>query len=493
LFCALAVAQSAERPPLTEPPGVAPRANSPRGDNNLLPGPHLSPAQELVYRGLYTEESTGGGVQFNRVYRLEYRVFVLETSPPGARVAFLTVLKPRHLAPGLSSAVHEEQTPGSVRLALGQVDSHGHVAVDGVSLTAPLDGPAINEFGAFLELPAQRLTAGQGWVESEDGRPERVWEMLGHETVNGTSCLKLSGEQHSADWDRPRSDRGAWKRQDTVWLAPRLGVAYRVERIIERREPGRQQPGWRSVSRYEMASGLSYTPHLYEDCRDDILKVHAFQQAALSWMADPSRHGPDLDSLLAKIDHHLDKQTPTPYREAMVHLKRRVEAARRGESVPGMAPAAPAPEAPANRGKAEPGSTAPDFLAPHMLSRELVRLRQWYGRPVMLVFYNPSSVTAEEVLQFAQSIQDTYKGHVAVVGMVMSEDAERVRKQRDALNLTFPLLDGTGLRQTYEIEATPKLLLLDAQGVVRCSQLGWGQETPSAVFGELRRALQAPR
>ena len=53
------------------------------------------------------------------------------------------------------------------------------------------------------------------------------------------SCIKIVGEQKTDDWDRPRLDRIAWRRLDTVWLAPGLGVAAKVERIIEKREPGR--------------------------------------------------------------------------------------------------------------------------------------------------------------------------------------------------------------------------------------------------------------
>jgi peroxiredoxin len=242
------------------------------------------------------------------------------------------------------------------------------------------------------------------------------------------------------------------------------------------------------VLRYELESSLTYPRQLYEDRKDEILKIHAFQENAAPLIAQPGRHGPDLEALLAKINHHLDKQTPTPYREALLQVKRRVEAARRGE-----APPATPSEGVAGRGKAEMGSPAPDFLAPDLVSRESVRLRRWYGRPVVLVFYNPASLTAEETLRFAQSIQDTYKENVTVLGMVMSNDAERARKQRDTLHLGFPLLDGTGLRQSYEIEATPKVILLDGQGVVRSSQLGWGLETPSAVLGELKRTLQLPR
>jgi peroxiredoxin len=419
--------------------------------------------------------------------RLESRVFVLDLSPQGAaEVAFLTILKPRSLPPGLSNPGPGDHGTGSVRLELGKVDNRGRLSCSesGVSLTVPLDGPPLSEFGAFLELPAQRVGPGRGWAETEDGRPNRAWELIGNETVNGTSCVKLVGRQQSADWDRPRADHTAWRRTDTVWVAPRLGVAYRVQRVIERRDPAREGPGWRSVMRYELESSLPYPRQLYADRRDEILKINAFQQSAGPLLAQPNRRGLELETLLARINKHLDKQPPTPYREALLYLKRRAEAAQRGE-----APPAPPAEEKADRSKAEAGHTAPDFLTPDLATRESVGLRRWSGRVVVMVFYHPGSITAEEVLRFGQAIQNNYREKVVVVGMVMSSDAERARRQHAALRLTFPLLDGTGLRQSYDVEATPKVIVLDAAGVVRGSEVGWGQETQEAVLGDLKRAL----
>src|SRR6266568_118139 len=55
--------------------------------------PRLTKAQELVYRGSCAEEATGSGVQFNRAYKLESRVLVLDANPKGAEIAILTVLR----------------------------------------------------------------------------------------------------------------------------------------------------------------------------------------------------------------------------------------------------------------------------------------------------------------------------------------------------------------------------------------------------------------
>jgi hypothetical protein len=83
---------------------------------------------------------------------------------------------------------------------------------------------------------------------------------------------------------------------------------------------------------------------------------------------------------------------------------------------------------------------------------------------------------------------ESYRDDVKVVGLAMSEDAEIVRKQREELHLTYPLLNGLGLRKSYAVEATPKLMVLDAEGVVRGEYVGWGQETAGNVLADLKRS-----
>ena len=66
-------------------------------------------------------------------------------------------------------------------------------------------------------------------------RPLRTWQVAGTELLAGTTCVKLTGAQQSEHWASPRADDVAWRRKDTVWLAPRLGIAQKIERVIERR------------------------------------------------------------------------------------------------------------------------------------------------------------------------------------------------------------------------------------------------------------------
>jgi peroxiredoxin len=306
--------------------------------------------------------------------------------------------------------------------------------------------------------------------------------------VGGVNCLKLTGSQQSNDWDKPRADHTAWRRTDTVWLIPRLGVAQKVERVIERREPARKDPSRRYTVTYDLDSSLQYPAQLFEDRRNEITQIHSLGQAAAPFLAAPAKNSTQLETLQGKITHFLEDQPPSPFREAAVQLKRRVEAARRGDPSPIRQDA----DEKTSPSVAKLGYTAPDFLASDFDSKESIRPRRWLGKPVLMVFYNPNSPTAEELLRFAQAVHDAHGKEATVVGMAMSDDADKVRKQRSDLKLTFGILSGAGLRKSYDVEATPKLIVLDAEGVVRGSYDGWGQETAGGVQADLRKSAPKP-
>jgi hypothetical protein len=465
LTCALVTAQAADH-------------------SDWLLVPRLNRGQELVYRGSYAEEALGKGVHFSRSYRLESRVFVLETPPRGIDVALHTVLKLR--TPRADNS--NEPEPSSVRLELAHVDLQGRVTADhGVALSVPLDGPASVECGTFVEVPSGRITLKQSWEVLEANRPARRWRVLGTEMVNGTSCLKLEGLQQSEDWDRPRADRTAWRRRETVWLVPRLGVAAKVERTIERREPAHREVSLRSVTQYELQSDIQYPGQLFEDRRREILQAQKFNEAIAPLVPNPGKYGrKPFENLLVRIAHHLEDQPPTPYREAVLQVKRRAEAASRGESPP-AAPMEDLSHAPTVAALNQP---APDFIVSNLLTKESTQLRRWLGRPMLMIFYHSGSMTAEQVLRFAQSVQDKYRQQVFVLGFAVSDDVERIKKQHSDLRLSLPIHSGKGLRHSYGVEATPKMVILDGAGVVRGNYIGWGPETSALVSEELQRWLR---
>ena len=443
----------------------------------------LNRSQELIYRGSYSETAHGPRVECDRAFRVETRLFVLDTQAKGVEAAVMTILKPRDNRPAPPGAA--DTGIYSVRLEHVRIDTQGKLTPDtGVSLSLPLDGVPFLECGAFVEVPRGRLSVDQTWQVAEDNRPPRTWRVAGTEQANGVSCLKLVGTQQSDDWEHPRADRAAWRRTETVWLAPKAGYAQRVERVLERIEPGSPEPNLKSVLRYELESSFTYPSTHADDRRREITQALAFRDAVAPFLQNPARSKEALNIVSNRITTFLDNQTATPYREAMAQVKRRVEAAKKGElpvSTPETAVAVPT--------VAEIGRLAPDFLAVDMTSTKTTQLRKWLGRPVLLVFYHPASPTGPELLTFSERLAATYPQGISVITLAMSDDDDLVRKQRTELKLTVPALNGVGLRISYNVEATPKLVLLDSQEIVRGQWTGWGPQTPREVLEELKRWL----
>ncbi|HVS35559.1 MAG TPA: redoxin domain-containing protein [Gemmataceae bacterium] len=481
--CLLAPAQAPVSP--LPQPGENGKAERPapafRGEWAVAP--HLTKAQELVYRGTFTEEADGAGVQFNRNFRLETRVFVMDASAKGADAAFFTVLKSRDAQANVPAG-GAEPAAESVRLELAHVDLQGDVTADpGVSLAVPLEGPPTVECGVFTALPDGKVTADSTWEATEEGRPVRSWRVVGVESIDRERCLKLEGVQKSDDWDKPRGDRAAWRRTDTVWLSPRLGAASQVERVIERREPAHRQPTYKSVLRYNLEEPMQWPDRLAEDRQREITQARAFADAAAPLLTTPAKYGPQLTALMNRIAYHLDHQPKTDYREAILQVKRRIEAAQRGETPPAPANADTPDATPA---VVAVGAPAPDFLAPDLVGARTFRLRSTLGQPVLLVFYNPASPSAPVVLAYAQQMSDAHKD-VTVLTLSMTGDGDAARKQHADLKLTVPLLDGNGLRTSYDVNGTPQLMVLDGKGVLRGDFTGWGRETAEEVMEELGR------
>lgn len=470
--CALATAQAA---PSTEP-------------TDWQTGPRLVRSQELVFRGGYTEEAKSQGVQFNRTYRLESRVFVLDAGQKGAEAAFLTVWKGKQAATPAPVALETS----SARLDLGRIEPMGRVtSMTGAGFAVPFDGPPIVECGAFLEVPRFKPGPDQMWQSVEPGRPNRTWQVLGSETINGIRCVKLQGVQQSPDWERPRADSTAWRRTDLLWISPRAGFAHKVERTVERREPARREPTHKSVLRYELESSLQYPGQLYEDRKREITQAQAFAESVNNLLPRAGQVGPKaFEAIVKRIEYHTNNYPPTPYREAVRHVQRLAEAGKRGDVPPEM----PNGAAPLTAVQTlELNKIAPDFLALNLVTKESVRMKQWAGKPMVLVFYNPAAGSATDVLRFAQGLVDEHGARANVLGLAVTDDHALALQQRDDLEVKFPILSGTGVRITYKVDSTPKIVILDSAGIMRGGYLGWGPEIPEGVRLDLSRCLAMPR
>ncbi|MCI0685173.1 MAG: redoxin domain-containing protein [Gemmataceae bacterium] len=445
--------------------------------------PRLAPGQELVYAGVCVEESLVPNVQFQRQYRLETLVFVLDGAARRWNVAVMTALSQR--TTGVEPGVKESKTL-SVRLDVVEVNAQGKLTQGNAMPLLPLSGPPTLETGCFVEVTPPRLTRGSLWEVNEDNRPPRTWKVAGIEPVNGVTCVKVVGQQQSPDWDRPRGDQTAWRRRDVVWISPQLGVAQKVERVIEQRAPLRRDPTQRIVVQYELESPLRYAGRLFEDRKQEILKARKFQEDAAVLVKQPAQNRAQLEALLKKVSFHLDNQAPTPYRKAVFHLAGRLENAKNGN----VAGNPTIDENPRPVTAVGLGQRVPDFVVNELTGKQSARLARQLGRPVLVFFYVPTSDIGKEILRFAKGLMERHGDKVAVMAMAVTNDPDFARKQHGDLQLPFPVLDGGGMRLTFGVSATPRLVLLDPEGYVRAAHTGWGFHVPREIEDELNRWLR---
>ena len=439
-------------------------------DREWILTPQLSPGLELVYSGISTEETLGTSV--TRSYRLQNHVLVLGSEGKVCDVAFMTTLTVRD--PNQTG----KTAPASIRLELAKVDNQGRMKpLSGSTLHPPIAAPPTIETACFVEAPPIRVGRGASWDVAEEGQPPRSWQIQGTESCAGSPCVKLLGQQQSDDWDRPRADSAAWRRRDLIWLSVQAGIAVKVERTVERRDPARREPSHRTVTSYTLESRLRYPNKLFDDRKQEILLAHKIADDTAGFLKQATGDSARLDLLLRKVSYHLENRPSTPYRMALEHAVERVDHAKRGEIVT----AGYLEQPPERLGPLQVGQRVPDFITEGLGTHTASRLSRSLGRPVLVFYYNPGTTIGVDVLKFAKELGDKNGDRMSILAMAVTNDVDAAIRQRAALDLPFPILDGGVMRIPFGVDGTPRFIVLDAEGVIRCQSTGWGIQIPDEI------------
>src|SRR5262249_55957962 len=196
---------------------------------------------------------------------------------------------------------------------------------------------------------------------------------------------------------------------------------------------------------------------------------------------------PQLDGLIKKVSVHLEYQAPTPYRKAIVHLASRLEDLKNGKTTPNPVIADDPPPMTA----VGLGQRVSDFVVKEFTGKEeSVRLSRHLGRPVLVFFYSPTGETGKEVVEYARTLAQQYGDKVAFMAMAVTNDAKLVKQQHREMLLPFAILDGRAMHLTFGVDATPRLVLLDSEGIARHAHTGWGAHVPRELEAELRLWLR---
>jgi len=465
-------------------------------DSPTLHGPRFVRGDEFVYVGEVLEAGERVDNRFRKKHEFEVRVFVLEATEGTADCAVQTLVRP--LA---DLALDKKQLPPSVRIELVRIDARGRLvrlipaagppplslgpsAATAPALRFPIDSIPAVELGMFLPLPGKPATVAATWELADPGRPPMVYTVLKEATWNGGRCLEVNAIQQTAGYEDPSKAVTGWKRTDVLLVGPTDGFASSVRRRVERRE-GAAVVGWVELT-YELRPPTRYLGTRYADARREAEAAYSFAAelaplVPLVGKIDPQQFRPKL----SKIERFLaDHPAPTGFRDSVESVRRRCEAATRGESPPTpTATDTPPPDPPTV------GRPAPDFAVPWVHAGGQFRPSAVRGRPVVLVFYRPESKTAQATLAVAEALHANYTGRAAVVAISVVDGLGVAERQRTALKLTVPIANGDSIRDLYQIDTYPKFYAIDSAGILAWKFDGYGSETGYLVKEQLERLL----
>ncbi len=350
--------------PMPTPARVAVRPPKVLPGEATVPPPAFERGDEWVYRGTVTEVVDRAGVRFRRAHDLEVRVLVVGRQKAHADLAVLTLLRRTDdvvtaSASAVAGAQGRPPAPPAARLDLVRVDAAGTArllvpapAGDAVTLgdstpgplyalpAVPLDGFAPSEVGLLPPRPAGPLSAAAAWAapDPDTARPPQSWAARADtpdDYVAGGRCLPATLTQRSPTWLAPRGGEAAWERAETVWLSTEDGTARRVRRSITQRVGLNPNPTVTVEVKYELDGQTRLNGRAFERARREV-EVAVGAAARLDRLApDATRLGPrPFEVQLAKLDEYLKANQPgTAYREAVLSVARRLDAARSGDGV----------------------------------------------------------------------------------------------------------------------------------------------------------------
>ena len=459
----------------------------------------LAKGDELTFAGTVEEAVERPGARFRRAQQLDIRVLVLDKQEAWADVAVLTRLRRTDDAVtgavgAITGGAPDRNTPPAVRLDLLRVHADGSAhhlhPVGPPPLTFDARTPARTlpafaldtfspfEFGMFPPR-APRSAPEKPWTvaSTDPNRPAEVWQAQGAGFVTAERCSLVVANQQSANWAAPVGGKTAWHRADAVWVSARDGTARKVHRVVKHRDGvATDAAAWVEV-RYELKEQTRVMNRTFDRYRRDIETAFAAGADLAPFLVDVTKHGPKFfEARARKLDDYLHAaDASSPYREAVVAVRRQLDAAVRGESL--VAPLA----APRKRvAWPEPGQPAPDFTAGPF------RLTEHRGKPAVLVFFKPGSETTEPALAIADALREQYGTRAAVVPLAVWADASKEKG-------TAPRYDGAQAATAYGVESVPRFVVVDGAGVVRWTFAGVGNETGSAVKAQLERAFALTR
>jgi peroxiredoxin len=144
------------------------------------------------------------------------------------------------------------------------------------------------------------------------------------------------------------------------------------------------------------------------------------------------------------------------------------------------------------------GHVAPGFTLKSLDGKEYALGKLLEKGPVVVAFFKISCPVCQFTLPYLQRLAERYAGDSATVLSVSQDDARGTKEFNREYGVTFPtLLDEPGypVSNAYGLTMVPTIFLIEPDGKVKISCMGFGKGDLEKIAGELsqrRKIAPAP-
>ena len=138
------------------------------------------------------------------------------------------------------------------------------------------------------------------------------------------------------------------------------------------------------------------------------------------------------------------------------------------------------------------GKEAPDFALKGIDGRNL-RLSEFRGQVVLVNFWARWAGDTRLLMPALDRINTTYqRAGLVVLGISVDEDLRRSREFADAMAVSYPILfdAGSTIGRDYQLQKMPMTILVDRNGVIRYSSVGFKRGDERVYLDQIRELLR---
>jgi hypothetical protein len=465
--------------------------DAPEGGVKLAP--KYTGGQEIVYSGTIIETCTGAhGATYEQPYDVETTALVTQMDAKrNAEIACYTVVKmPTQDADAAQKSMDDVST---FHFDMMRVSPQGMATwmsgpMKGKTPTPTLSGQSPWELGCFMQVPTEPVVKGTQWTIQTEGQPPVKCTAMGAETVDGEPCMKIACMQQSPTWLLKNATQPAWQCESMVWMTMKKGMVYKVMRTFTARDADEAMPTRCVKTTYTQATNIVFNgPELQARTTD----FEAAVKAQIEWeklASGKSDRAPknQIGSIRHQLQFALDKSLASPYRLAMQEMLRVAEEAEKNVvlSKPSLPPSMP-------HMAAVVGKRARHLAVRDMESNEMLTLKNFKGKCVILVYCDPESALSRKALETVLQSTKNAKGSAEVYAVCTKMDKEVMDSLKMAIPSGYKVCKAQAMDRSYGMIAMPHTIMIDKDGMLRANFLGYGPELGVSIAQQMD--LQAAR